>query len=229
MIGCSLNEPSCSVRRLGICIYMQLLLSIVLSAYRCCDIPHARCTTCYNSTAHRENATRGDSIGGDSTGGEDYHQDQLRWGILWVGLALFGFVALSICITLLNTYNARFRRGTEAQESQTRLQAAMSRRTFIWQADDHVCAICLSEFESGQTLATLRCCGHCYHEDCIMRWLSGDECQRTCPLCKRDVHMYLAKSTTPVSSPSDTERTDYSSSFSSTRVDPSVETSPMSA
>ena len=51
------------------------------------------------------------------------------------------------------------------------------------------CAVCLCEFEAGQTLRLLPC-GHAYHRECIDKWLLG--CERTsttevrctCPLCK---------------------------------------------
>ncbi|MEW5306672.1 MAG: hypothetical protein WDW36_009122 [Sanguina aurantia] len=45
------------------------------------------------------------------------------------------------------------------------------------------CAICLMEFEEGETLQLLPC-RHAYHPQCIEQWLGRDI---HCPLCKADV------------------------------------------
>ena len=46
--------------------------------------------------------------------------------------------------------------------------------------DCRQCAICLDEFENGQTRKTLECL-HGFHDTCITRWL---ESNASCPICK---------------------------------------------
>uniref|UniRef100_A0A7S0G1Q5 RING-type domain-containing protein n=1 Tax=Rhodosorus marinus TaxID=101924 RepID=A0A7S0G1Q5_9RHOD len=43
------------------------------------------------------------------------------------------------------------------------------------------CAICLDDFESGQTARQLAC-NHVYHKECIDPWLLQSS---SCPICKR--------------------------------------------
>ena len=46
------------------------------------------------------------------------------------------------------------------------------------------CAICLEEFEPKEKVRVLPC-GHKFHEDCLIPWLT--ERHASCPLCKMDV------------------------------------------
>eukprot|EP00531_Pseudo-nitzschia_arenysensis_P001807 CAMPEP_0116132784 /NCGR_PEP_ID=MMETSP0329-20121206/9743_1 /TAXON_ID=697910 /ORGANISM="Pseudo-nitzschia arenysensis, Strain B593" /LENGTH=536 /DNA_ID=CAMNT_0003627343 /DNA_START=242 /DNA_END=1852 /DNA_ORIENTATION=+ len=46
------------------------------------------------------------------------------------------------------------------------------------------CAVCLEEFEPGEKVRVLPC-GHKFHGDCLMPWLT--ERHASCPLCKMDV------------------------------------------
>eukprot|EP00438_Fugacium_kawagutii_P025731 Skav210487 [mRNA] locus=scaffold737:888468:893837:- [translate_table: standard] len=48
---------------------------------------------------------------------------------------------------------------------------------------DGSCAVCISEFEGGDTLRRLPC-NHSFHQSCIDRWLRRNQ---VCPLCLRDV------------------------------------------
>lgn len=50
--------------------------------------------------------------------------------------------------------------------------------------DEQECAVCLSNFEDGDTLRRLPC-GHHYHKDCIDDWLLR---RKVCPLCLCDIH-----------------------------------------
>lgn len=50
--------------------------------------------------------------------------------------------------------------------------------------DQHGCAICIDEYQDGDTLQVLPC-AHKFHTDCIVPWLT--ERQAKCPLCKHDI------------------------------------------
>ncbi|KAI8006459.1 putative E3 ubiquitin-protein ligase ATL44 [Camellia lanceoleosa] len=45
------------------------------------------------------------------------------------------------------------------------------------------CAICLEDFEEGDTCGVLPSCDHSFHPKCIRRWLVKNQNQ-TCPLCR---------------------------------------------
>ncbi len=47
------------------------------------------------------------------------------------------------------------------------------------------CSICIDDFEQGETIRLLPRCGHAFHTDCILPWLT--ERQGCCPCCKEDV------------------------------------------
>jgi hypothetical protein len=49
----------------------------------------------------------------------------------------------------------------------------------------NTCSICIDEFEDGERLRLLPRCGHAFHTECILPWLS--ERQGCCPLCKMSV------------------------------------------
>ena len=46
------------------------------------------------------------------------------------------------------------------------------------------CAICIEEFQEGETLRVLPC-SHQFHTECIVPWLT--ERQASCPLCKHEI------------------------------------------
>ena len=48
-----------------------------------------------------------------------------------------------------------------------------------------MCSICLSEFEDGQTVKTLRC-GHSFHPECIDTWLVNE--RALCPVCRQGIY-----------------------------------------
>ncbi|KAL5719205.1 hypothetical protein ACHQM5_012016 [Ranunculus cassubicifolius] len=47
--------------------------------------------------------------------------------------------------------------------------------------EDNICAICLSEYKSKETLKSIPDCKHCFHAACIDEWLRRNV---TCPLCR---------------------------------------------
>ncbi|KAK8811972.1 hypothetical protein WA538_003242, partial [Blastocystis sp. DL] len=48
-----------------------------------------------------------------------------------------------------------------------------------------MCSICLSEFEDGETVKTLRC-GHSFHPECIDTWLVNE--RALCPVCRQGIY-----------------------------------------
>ncbi|RLM64448.1 RING-H2 finger protein ATL74 [Panicum miliaceum] len=50
------------------------------------------------------------------------------------------------------------------------------------------CAICLAEFEEGESVRVLPPCGHGFHAACIDKWLRGHS---TCPSCRRILSLRL--------------------------------------
>lgn len=58
----------------------------------------------------------------------------------------------------------------------------------VWSAESGVdaeCVLCITGYETGDSIRHLPCCAHVYHAECIDRWLTG-AAGRTCPLCKAD-------------------------------------------
>lgn len=56
------------------------------------------------------------------------------------------------------------------------------------------CAVCLSEFEDGETGRVLPRCNHSFHIDCIDMWFQSHS---TCPLCRALVDPSPAEATRP--------------------------------
>merc|ERR1712151_1290290 len=48
-----------------------------------------------------------------------------------------------------------------------------------------ICSICIEDFVDGEKLRLLPRCGHAFHTECILPWLT--ERQGCCPFCKCDV------------------------------------------
>ncbi|MCD7457959.1 hypothetical protein HAX54_036676 [Datura stramonium] len=46
------------------------------------------------------------------------------------------------------------------------------------------CAICLSDFEHGDTGRKIESCSHIFHENCLDKWLMHGKGQASCPLCR---------------------------------------------
>lgn len=47
--------------------------------------------------------------------------------------------------------------------------------------NDNTCPICLSEYQSKETLRTIPKCNHYFHANCVDNWL---RLNATCPLCR---------------------------------------------
>jgi hypothetical protein len=63
---------------------------------------------------------------------------------------------------------------------------ATTKTTLVQQDDipkEKQCVVCLSEFQPGEQVRTLRC-NHSFHKDCVDTWLHRN---KTCPICKREI------------------------------------------
>ncbi|XP_010494998.1 PREDICTED: RING-H2 finger protein ATL79-like [Camelina sativa] len=58
------------------------------------------------------------------------------------------------------------------------------------------CAICLSEFEQGESIQVLEKCQHGFHVKCIHKWLSS---RSSCPTCRTSILIFPQHSETPSS------------------------------
>uniref|UniRef100_A0A7N0TY21 RING-type E3 ubiquitin transferase n=1 Tax=Kalanchoe fedtschenkoi TaxID=63787 RepID=A0A7N0TY21_KALFE len=54
------------------------------------------------------------------------------------------------------------------------------------------CCICLSVFEEEDEIKFLPDCNHCFHSDCVDRWLLT---QSTCPLCRSSLRFHRSPDT----------------------------------
>jgi hypothetical protein len=62
---------------------------------------------------------------------------------------------------------------------------------------DHTCALCIDDYEQGETLRELHC-GHRFHAHCVDEWLTTSK--RTCPVCNCDaVGLHRDRSDTTIS------------------------------
>ncbi|KAM0905520.1 hypothetical protein ACQ4PT_017343 [Festuca glaucescens] len=59
------------------------------------------------------------------------------------------------------------------------------RQTSAGEARERECAVCMQDFEGGDTLRRLPC-SHSFHERCIFDWL---RVSRACPLCRHRLPM----------------------------------------
>ncbi|KAL0889386.1 hypothetical protein Bca101_013369 [Brassica carinata] len=56
------------------------------------------------------------------------------------------------------------------------------------------CAICLSEFEQGESIHVLEKCHHGFHVKCIHKWLSS---RSSCPTCRTSIFSQNTLESTP--------------------------------
>ncbi|KAH0726573.1 hypothetical protein KY284_002438 [Solanum tuberosum] len=48
-----------------------------------------------------------------------------------------------------------------------------------------ICAICLGEYIAGETLRCIPECEHCFHVECVDKWLKINS---SCPVCRNSLH-----------------------------------------
>ena len=50
------------------------------------------------------------------------------------------------------------------------------------------CSVCISDFEKDQKVCPLPCNKlHLFHHECILKWLSREDFDDICPLCKKKI------------------------------------------
>ncbi|KAA0044902.1 putative RING-H2 finger protein ATL21A [Cucumis melo var. makuwa] len=75
-------------------------------------------------------------------------------------------------------------------ESFPKTTLGQSRR--LPKSNDTTCAICLSEYQSKETIRTIPDCGHFFHVNCVDEWL---KLNATCPVCRTSPEDSSATST----------------------------------
>jgi hypothetical protein len=72
--------------------------------------------------------------------------------------------------------------GEDAEDAHLYLRLPVFRHHIPRSVDAH-CAICVSEYEKGDTVVWSNLeCKHAFHEDCIMPWLAKGK--KRCPICR---------------------------------------------
>lgn len=51
------------------------------------------------------------------------------------------------------------------------------------------CSVCLCEYESDSKVVVI-CCGHLFHEHCLLDWL---KLKKECPLCRLNIEEYYGE------------------------------------
>lgn len=102
---------------------------------------------------------------------------------LWPFVAVIGVCFFSILFFLLIKCIRERRRARRGRLSLQRLKKLPVKK--FDKGDEYdVCAICLEDYEEGESLRILPC-RHAYHCKCVDPWLTSSK--RICPLCKRRV------------------------------------------
>lgn len=121
-------------------------------------------------------------------------QDENIGVVLFLSCSLFpkfalllGIVAGSILIVFLVIYRIRHPddehvrgRGLDFIGSSTLIEV-MANSPFL--ESSNKCAICLSEYQEGESLRRMPC-DHTFHRECVDHWL---ESRTTCPYCRADL------------------------------------------
>ncbi|XP_011034693.1 PREDICTED: putative RING-H2 finger protein ATL69 [Populus euphratica] len=79
-------------------------------------------------------------------------------------------------------------------DSYTKMVLGESRR--LPKPNEGPCSICLSDYQTKDTIRCIPDCHHCFHADCIDGWL---KMSATCPLCRNSPAP--SKGPTPVTTP----------------------------
>lgn len=74
------------------------------------------------------------------------------------------------------------------------LPVVLCRREAAEEEEDKECCICLGGFEEGDKMKVLPPCSHCYHCECVDRWLKNES---SCPLCRVSIRVDYSSMSLP--------------------------------
>lgn len=115
-------------------------------------------------------------------------------GLYRLSLAVIFTAVARLLITLICFYHSfppRFRQANPPPKPRGATQSIIDTLPMVdyspdlFNEDDASCAVCLSEFEWGDTLRPLPCKHH-FHRHCIDKWLKKN---KVCPLCLQDIQV----------------------------------------
>ncbi|KAF0921272.1 hypothetical protein E2562_003080 [Oryza meyeriana var. granulata] len=99
---------------------------------------------------------------------------------------------------IYNSFVSDHLRGGSSQAASDESFAALSTVTVTVSDTAEVCAVCTDALPLATTASRLPC-GHLYHSDCIVQWLS---LRNSCPVCRRSIQMLPAAFTDEIIVPS---------------------------
>ncbi|CEP03028.1 unnamed protein product (mitochondrion) [Plasmodiophora brassicae] len=110
--------------------------------------------------------------------------------IVYVSAPVLVALAAFLCLPLLLIFVHCF--GLSLYRASERTIKRLPRRRYRQEAagDQTTCAICMTDFSTGDQVATLPC-GHEFNEACIEQWL---RIKRQCPVCRHDISAPMTSS-----------------------------------
>lgn len=76
--------------------------------------------------------------------------------------------------------------GDETETTQNNANANEPTNTASESEIDDMCAICRANMNDNEILRKIKKCDHCFHINCLDRWL---ETKITCPICRQDIRL----------------------------------------
>ncbi|CAH8388738.1 unnamed protein product [Eruca vesicaria subsp. sativa] len=114
----------------------------------------------------------------------------------YASLLLILLVSALICALSLYASIRCFLRSTlqtdAKPDAEEDVSATIPVPTLVYSSDlelagaEAECAICLSEFEQGESIQVLEKCHHGFHVKCIHKWLSS---RSSCPTCRTSISL----------------------------------------
>ncbi|XP_057781880.1 RING-H2 finger protein ATL57-like [Salvia miltiorrhiza] len=98
-----------------------------------------------------------------------------------IALTIIVLLTAFFFIGLLSFFIRRSSSAAAPREGGAEAAASLPVVAYRKQQMTEECAICLSEFEEGETIKLIPYCGHVFHAECLDTWL---QLHVTCPLCR---------------------------------------------